>query len=203
MSTINGEEEADSQYAMQLANISVLPMVLKAAIELGVLDIIHRDGAGALLSPSQITYHLKDAVLEGGLPFSKAYGMNVVDYIGRDDRLGGVFKDSMKEFNLIFKKEIMEIYTGLEGLRTLVDVGGGDGTIPNYDLPLVVEKSPSYPGIEHIAGDMFVRIPKGDAIFMKCILHSWDDDLCLMILKNCYEALPDNGKVIVVDMVVQ
>ncbi|KAM0979131.1 hypothetical protein ACFX13_015314 [Malus domestica] len=113
--------------------------------------------------------------------------MNVVDYIDRDERLGNVFKDSMKEFNLIFKKEIMEIYTSLEGLRALVDVGGGDGTIPNYDLPSVVEKSPSHPGIEHIAGDMFVRIPKGDAIFMK----------------NCYEALPDNGKVIVVDMVIQ
>ncbi|RXH77966.1 hypothetical protein DVH24_039937 [Malus domestica] len=97
----------------------------------------------------------------------KAYGMNVVDYIDRDERLGNVFKDSMKEFNLIFKKEIMEIYTSLEGLRALVDVGGGDGTIPNYDLPSVVEKSPSHPGIEHIAGDMFVRIPKGDAIFMK------------------------------------
>ncbi|TQE12802.1 hypothetical protein C1H46_001448 [Malus baccata] len=170
MSTVNGEEEADSQYAMQLANISVLPMVLKVAIEL---------------------------VLEGGLAFNKAYGMNVVDYIGRDDRLGSVFKDSMKEFNLIFKKEIMEIYTRLKGLRTLVDVDGGDGTIPNYDLPSVVEKSPSHPRIEHIARDMFVRIPKGDAIFMK------DDDLCLMILKNCYEALPDNGKVIVVDMVIQ
>ncbi|KAM2328552.1 hypothetical protein ACFXTH_015007 [Malus domestica] len=129
-------------------------------------------------------YHLKYAVLEGGLPFNKAYGMNVVDYIDRDDRLGSVFNDSMKEFNLIFKKEIMDIYTGLKGLRTLVDVGGGVGTIPNYDLPLVVEKSPSHPGIEHIAGDMFVRIPKDDAIFMK----------------NCYKALPDNGKVIVVDM---
>ncbi|KAM1209308.1 hypothetical protein ACFX2I_014963 [Malus domestica] len=142
--------------------------------------------------------------------------MNVVDYIGRDDRLGGVFTDSMKEFNLIFKKEILEIYTGFEGLHTLVDVGGGDGTILNmiiskhpafkginYDLPSVVEKSPSHPGIEHIAGDMFVRIPKGNAIFMKWILHGWDDDRCLMILKNCYEALPDNGKVIVVDMVIQ
>ncbi|TQE12805.1 hypothetical protein C1H46_001451 [Malus baccata] len=198
-------------------------MVLKAAIELGVLDIIHRAGAGALFSPSQIasqllTLHnldatsvldgmlrllsaysvltcstiqangkvirvyglapvsnhlhmssfMKDAVLEGGLPFSKAYGMNVVDYIGRDDRLGGVFKDSIK----VFKKEILEIYMGFEGLRTLVDVGGGDGTILNriipkhpaikginYDLPSVVKKSPSHPGIEHIARDMFVRIP--------------------------------------------
>lgn len=225
--------------------------------QLGVLDIIHKAGTGALLSPSQIAsqlrslhnpeapsvldrmfrllsaysiltcstiqangkvirayglapvskyfiknqdgaslapllnlchdkfilyswYHLKDAVLEGGLPFSQAYGMNVVDYIGRDDRLGGVFQDSMKEFNLIFIKEILKIYTGFEGLSTLVDVGGGDGTILNmiickhpvikginYDLPSVVENSPSHPSIEHIAADMFVRIPKSNAIFMK------------------------------------
>jgi len=29
-------------------------------------------------------------------------------------------------------------------------------------------------GIEHVAGDMFVSIPKGDAIFMKviCFCHS-------------------------------
>ncbi|KAM1185800.1 hypothetical protein ACFX2G_015374 [Malus domestica] len=125
--------------------------------------------------------------------------MNVVDYIGRDDSLGGVFTDSMKEFNLIFKKEILEIYRGFEGLHTLHPAIKGI----NYDLPSVVEKSPSHPGIEHIARDMFVRIPKGDAIFMKWILHGWDDDRCLMILKNCYEALPDNGKVIVVDMVIQ
>lgn len=59
MSTINGEEEADSQYAMQLANVSVLPMVLKAAIKLGVLEIIHRAGAGAMLSLSQIVSQIR------------------------------------------------------------------------------------------------------------------------------------------------
>jgi caffeic acid 3-O-methyltransferase len=34
------------------------------------------------------------------------------------------------------------------------------------------------------------------------ITHNWDDEHLLKLLKNCYEALPDNGKVIVVDMVV-
>lgn len=48
------EEENLSQYALQLASASVLPMVLKAATELGVLEIIDRAGPGALLSPSQI-----------------------------------------------------------------------------------------------------------------------------------------------------
>lgn len=54
------EEDKSSQYAMQPASASVLPMVLKAALELGVLDIIQRGGPGALhLSPSQIASELK------------------------------------------------------------------------------------------------------------------------------------------------
>ena len=54
------EEEEDShrQYAMQLVSASVLPVVLKAALELGVLEIIERAGPGALLSPSKIASHL-------------------------------------------------------------------------------------------------------------------------------------------------
>lgn len=31
------------------------------------------------------------------------------------------------------------------------------------------------------------------------ILHDWSDDHCLKLLKNCHQALPDNGKVIVVE----
>ena len=57
-STTNDEEDSVSQYAMQLASASVLPMVLKAAIELGVLEIINRAGPGALLSTSQIASEL-------------------------------------------------------------------------------------------------------------------------------------------------
>lgn len=34
------------------------------------------------------------------------------------------------------------------------------------------------------------------------MLHSWDNEHCLKLLKNCYQALPDHGKVIVVDLVV-
>lgn len=34
------------------------------------------------------------------------------------------------------------------------------------------------------------------------ILHSWSDEHCVKLLRNCYHALPDNGKVIVVDAVI-
>ncbi|KAL5989150.1 Caffeic acid 3-O-methyltransferase 1 [Asimina triloba] len=51
-------EEDQCMYAMQLAAGSVLPMALKAAIELDVLEIIARSGDGAQLSAGEIVSHL-------------------------------------------------------------------------------------------------------------------------------------------------
>lgn len=56
--TTEEEEDGHRQYAMQLVSASVLPMVLKSALELGVLEIIEKAGAEALLSPSEIAAHL-------------------------------------------------------------------------------------------------------------------------------------------------
>jgi len=33
------------------------------------------------------------------------------------------------------------------------------------------------------------------------ILHDWDDEKCLRILRNCYQALPADGKLILMDAV--
>lgn len=81
----------------------------------------------------------------------------------------------------------------------------------------------NFTGVEHVGGDMFEKIPSGDAIFMKVcifilnltinylsliicmchfcfmqfILHDWNDDHCVKILKNCWKQLPENGKVII------
>ncbi|KAJ6950681.1 caffeic acid 3-O-methyltransferase-like [Populus alba x Populus x berolinensis] len=37
---------------------------------------------------------------------------------------------------------------------------------------------------------------------MKWVSHFWNDENFLKVLKNCYEALPDTGKLIVVEMVI-
>nr|TKR75038.1 caffeic acid 3-O-methyltransferase 1-like [Populus alba] len=259
----NEEEDYHLQYALQLASASTLPMVFKAVIELGVLEIIEKAGPGALLSASQIAsqlptqnnpdapivldrilcllashsiltcslatenqdsdqvqrlyglapvakyfikkedggslspyflviqdkvtvdlwYHLKDVILQGGALFQKAYGMSSMEYVKKDPRFGEVFSGFVKGFNPLFMKRILDIYDGFEGLTSLVDVGGGNG-------------------IEHVAGDVFLTIPKGEAIFMKWVSHFWNDENFLKVLKNCYEALPDTGKLIVVEMVI-
>lgn len=104
---------------------------------------------------------MKDAVLEGVLPFNKAYGMHMIEFAGKDARLRDTFKASMDALSPVIMEKILRTYKGFEGLKSLVDVGGHDGTILNiiiskypsikginFDLASVIEKSPPYPGMD-------------------------------------------------------
>ncbi|XP_050206964.1 cathecol O-methyltransferase 1-like [Mercurialis annua] len=157
---------------------------------------------------------LKEAILEGGIPFNKVHGTHAFEYPRRDPRFNEVFNKAMFNHTTIVMKRILECYNGFEDLKQLVDVGGGLGVTLNiiiskypnikginYDLPRVIHNAPSYPGVSHVEGNMFESVPQGDAIFMKWILHDWDDEHCLTLLRNCYKAIPENGKVIVVDAI--
>lgn len=39
-------------------------------------------------------------------------------------------------------------------------------------------------------------------MLLQWILHDWSDEHCVKLLKNCYVAIPNEGKVIIVDSVV-
>ncbi|XP_074294215.1 caffeic acid 3-O-methyltransferase-like [Silene latifolia] len=288
----NGEEAAS--LAMCLATWSVPSMVLKAVLELNILEIIKKHGPGSQLSAAQIVAQLpaatanpnavvsvdrmlrllasfsvltcsirdgpdggiermyglgpacdyltknedgvsfaafallmqdkvimdacnnmKEAIIGGGVPFNQTHGMNIFEYISKDSRFREVFYNGMKHHSTIVTKKILEIYQGFSGISTLVDVGGATGdTISlivskypsingiNFDLPHVIQNAPSYPGVEHIAGDMYVTVPNADAIFMKWTFHTASDEQCIKLLKNCHTALPNNGKVIVCEYIV-
>ncbi|CAI0388178.1 unnamed protein product [Linum tenue] len=102
------------------------------------------------------------------------------------------------------------------GVGSLVDVGGGTGTMaaaiarayPDinctvFELPQVVPDSQSQDHLQFVGGNMFQEnIPHGDALLLKWVLHNWDDDNCVKILKKCREANEKSGKVILIDMVV-
>ncbi|KAJ9564755.1 hypothetical protein OSB04_000721 [Centaurea solstitialis] len=159
-------------------------------------------------------FKLKDAVVEGGVPFAKVYGTNAFEYPKLDTRFNRIFNHAMVNHSTIVIKEILKCYHGFNNVKHLVDVGGGVGatlnmiiskhptiTAINFDLPHVIQDAPFYRGIKHVEGDMFLDVPQGDAIFMKWILHDWSDEHCVKLLKNCYKVLPEDGKVIVVEAV--
>ncbi|XP_021282891.1 caffeic acid 3-O-methyltransferase-like [Herrania umbratica] len=161
-------------------------------------------------------HHLKEATLEGGaIPFVKAHGMDLFELAGKNDEISGKFNSTMGNQTAIIMEKVLEIYKGFEGINQLVDVGGGLGTnlklivskYPqtkgiNFDLPHVIKEAPHFLGVDHVGGDMFIEVPQGEVIFMKCVLHDWGDDRCLKLLKNCYNALPKFGKVVVVELIV-
>nr|GEW15266.1 caffeate O-methyltransferase (COMT) family [Tanacetum cinerariifolium] len=52
------------------------------------------------------------------------------------------------------------------------------------------------------SGNMFDHVPKADAVYLMKVLHDWSDKDCIRILRNCRDAIPQDGKVIIVDAIV-
>jgi hypothetical protein len=111
----------------------------------------------------------------------------------------------------------------VSGLSTIVDIGGGQGALLQamlerypeargvlFDLPSVVATASELGAsevasrCEVIGGDMFRSVPAGgDAYILKRILHDWNDEEAIQILRNCRTAMRDHGKVLVIEQVVQ
>ncbi|KAK4397978.1 putative O-methyltransferase 3 [Sesamum angolense] len=73
------------------------------------------------------------------------------------------------------------------------------------DLPHVVFGMEGTNNLTYVAGDMFEAIPSVDVVFLKWLLHDWNNESCAKILKRCKEAIAGENragaKVIIVDMV--
>lgn len=105
-----------------------------------------------------------------------------------------------------------------EGMRSLTDCGGGDGTTATaivkafphikctvLDLLEVAEKIPADGVISYVGGDMFKFVPPAQVVMLKFVLHHWSDEDCVKILAQCKKAIPSReeaGKVLVGDIVI-
>ncbi|KAL0306834.1 UNVERIFIED_CONTAM: 8-hydroxyquercetin 8-O-methyltransferase [Sesamum radiatum] len=155
----------------------------------------------------------------GLTPFVTTYGRTFWEYVGQDPRLNCIFNEAMacdaKLDATVITQDCRNVF---EGLKSMVDVGGGTGTVAKavadaftglncvvLDLPHVVAGCEGNENLTFVAGNMFEYIPPADAVFMKSILHDWPDEKCLEILEKCKQAISNKdkeGKVIIVDMVV-
>ncbi|XP_051135138.1 chavicol O-methyltransferase-like [Andrographis paniculata] len=148
--------------------------------------------------------------------FEVAHGKTFWEHFGNcDSRLGNLFNESMSRDTRLVMYVLLKDYKQVfEGVGLLVDVGGGVGTTTKaildvfpamkcivLDLPQVVAGLEGTHNLTFVGGDMFDNIPRSDAILLKWILHDWDDESCVRILKKCKEAISERGKVIIIDAV--
>jgi len=51
-------------------------------------------------------------------------------------------------------------------------------------------------------GPSFASVPAGgDVYVLKSVLHDWDDDRCIDILRNCRAAMDDAGRLMIVELI--
>ncbi|MBW4422861.1 MAG: hypothetical protein KME13_27415 [Myxacorys californica WJT36-NPBG1] len=148
--------------------------------------------------------------------------MNVFEYYAQNPEPANVFDQAMTSFSSAEIAAVMASYD-FSSIRRLVDVAGGQGSFLTtilkanpqmegilFDLPEVIERAKPQIAQEAVvdrcqlvAGSFFQSVPAGaDAYLLKHIIHDWDDERSIAILKNCCTAMAENGRVLVVEQVI-
>ncbi|KAI9086786.1 hypothetical protein K1719_031380 [Acacia pycnantha] len=149
--------------------------------------------------------------------FHTAHGKAFWEYAGDEPKLNHFFNDAMASDARLVTSVVIDKCKGVfKGLESLVDVGGGTGTVAKaiakafpeiqctvLDLPHVIDGLQDSGNLNFVGGDMFEAIPPSDGILLKWILHDWNDEECVKILNKCKEAITSKGKVIIIDMIME
>ncbi len=151
-----------------------------------------------------------------------ATGHEFFDWTTRiDPESGKLFNGAMLEGSRFLAASFAHV-VDLHGAKVIADIGGGTGKLlatvlaqhPRmhgvlYDLPEVVaEAAETLRAVEDrvtvVAGSFFETVPEGaDRHVLVSVLHDWDDARASSILGHCHRALPPDGKVLVVEQVVE
>ncbi|MCF3122097.1 methyltransferase [Streptomyces arenae] len=161
---------------------------------------------------------LDHAVRTGEEAFKCLFGKGHFAYFAERPELDALFRRTMAASAAMFGPVAAAV--AASGARTVVDVGGCDGEL----LGQVLTAGPALRGVllerAHVlaaararltdvgvadrctlvAGDFTESIPPGGDIYLLSrILHDWDDDACLRILRRCAEAMPPTAELLLVE----
>lgn len=155
--------------------------------------------------------NLDFSIKTGKSSFEEIYGKPFFDYLNDFPEKLHAYQKAMYEYAKDDYKILSDVID-FSKHKSVMDVGGGYGAVlenikaknPNvecilFDLPKVIDRV-TIPNIKKIGGKFFKKIPnQSEAIVLSRVLHDWNDEKAKLILKNCFEALPNNGKLYVVE----
>jgi hypothetical protein len=162
------------------------------------------------------------SVKTGKPAWGHTHGKEVFDYFPEHPEHAAIFNNAMTDMSMGTAPVVVEAYD-FSGIETLADIAGGHGYLLAqilkandklkgvlFDMPQVIEGAPALlekegvleDRVEHVSGDFFTSVPSADAYIMKHIIHDWDDERSIAILKNIHSAMNGDGKVLIVETVV-
>jgi len=181
--------------------------------------------AGYILYSDQALFplwgHLADAVREGTPRWQQTFGgeADIFAHFYRTDEAMHDFLLGMHGFGLLSSPHVARAFD-LTPFRRMIDLGGGTGHLalevrrrwPNmqcavFDLPRVIAVAKQFgaraggDGIEYIEGDFFGGpLPAADLYALGRILHDWNDDKALALLRRIRERLSERGGVLIAEI---
>lgn len=176
------------------------------------LGEIHYQAWGSLLH----------SVQTGSPAFNHALGFGLFEYLGRNPESAATFNQGMSDLSSMLAYAVLMSYD-FSGIASIVDVGGGQGkflrrilevypemTGTVFDLPSTVATAKEYHNdgqsrgrCSLFGGDFLKDVPvRADAYTLCGVIHDWDDDRSVRILRNCRRAMAQNGRVLLVETVV-
>jgi hypothetical protein len=165
---------------------------------------------------------LSHCVKTGRSGSSEALGSDFFEYLKRHPVDAEIFHGSMVNVTKNSAPFITTFYK-FSGINVICDVGGGSGTL----LAAILLANPSMRGIlfdeesavasakaylasqgvadrcETTSGDFFHSVPQGcDAYMLKYILHDWDDEQSIKILRACRRSMNLSSRLLVVEHII-
>lgn len=185
----------------------------------GLANLLHLDSAAGRAELAFV--ELAHSIATGQEAYSRRYGQDFWADLAEHPHLRETFDRQMTQR---FRDQIPQIVAGFDWYRfsTVVDVGGGQGTLLAAILAAhprmrghLVDLEPTAADAGHTfsahdldgrtevtAGSFFDRLPAGaDAYLLVDILHDWDDEHAHRILARCVEAARPAGRVLVIEAV--
>lgn len=161
---------------------------------------------------------LPDAIRTGKPQAEEALGMDTWAYYAKHAAEGACFARGMGNLSTMAAMQVTAAID-FSAFGTIVDVGGSQGVL----VAAALRAAPKSRGIildrpEVIAagaatvksygfgdrlvgqgGDFFESVPAGDAYLLKTILHDWDDERAIAILKSIARAAKPGAKIFIVE----
>jgi SAM-dependent methyltransferase len=164
---------------------------------------------------------LLHSVRSGESAFQHVYGIPMFDYLAQHADAQADFDAAMGVGTEVVLKSMVDVYDFSKS-RVIVDVGGGNGSVSAmilkrnpameavvYDQPQVLEAAERYlseAGVRArcrlVPGNFFESVPQGgDIYFLSNIVHDWDDERALRILRNCRAAMTPAAAVLLLETI--
>jgi SAM-dependent methyltransferase len=165
---------------------------------------------------------LPEAVRKGGTRAADVLGAGLFEYLAGQPEEAAQFAASMEALTGSLAADAASVIDAT-GVSLAVDVGGGTGQLVRelmrandglrglvLDLPqaaAAARQAAAEDGLGErfstVAGDFFAAVPGADLYLLKAVMHDWDDDSCLRILRNCRAAARPGARMVVIENVIR